>query len=82
MTVWLYSNVNVKKVLDGRWLGGGLRDFLSFVLLWGWVFFCFEDMNYKNLVLNSKMKYRFYVDYGSTEFVASIIIFNSIQIKN
>lgn len=59
-------------------VGGWFKGFSLFCIALG-VFF--EDMNHKNLVFNSKMKYRFDVDYGSTEFVASIIIVNSIQIK-
>ena len=72
----------MKKVLDGRWFWGSCSGFF----LWYCFGVVFEDRNHKSItqscVFNSKMKSEFDVDYGSTEFVASIIAFDSVRIKN
>lgn len=65
-------------MVDG--LGGCLGVF---------VLYCFgvsfEDVNHKSIiqacVFNSKIKQKFDVDYGSTEFGANIITFHSTEIK-
>lgn len=59
----------------------GLVHVFLVLLLWGF----FEDMSHEHIVqacgFSSKMKEKF-VDYGSTEFGASITTVDSLQIKN